>query len=64
VHAIAIDSKYGVPTVALHTHVFEQVVETVTRIHGMPEARYAFVPQPVTGKTASSYEPTLMERIR
>src|SRR5207249_1108886 len=52
VHAIAIDSKYGVPTVALHTHVFEKVVETVTRIHGMPEARYAFVPQPVMGKTA------------
>src|SRR5207237_6416577 len=25
---------------------------TVTRIHGMPEARYAFVPQPVMGKTA------------
>src|SRR5207249_2476258 len=52
VHAIAIDSKYGVPTVALHTHVFEKVVETVTRIHGMREARYAFVPQPVMGKTA------------
>ncbi len=51
-HAIAIDSNYGVPTVALHTHVFEKVVKTVTRIHGMPEARYAFVPQPVMGKTA------------
>ena len=37
---------------ALHTHVFEKVVKTVTRIHGMPEARYAFVPQPVMGKTA------------
>src|SRR5919106_4171597 len=49
---MTIDSKYGVPTVALHTHVFEKVVETVTRIHGMPEARYAFVPQPVMGKTA------------
>jgi len=38
--------------VALHTHVFKQVVESVTRMHGMPQARYAFVPQPVMGKTA------------
>ena len=51
-HAITIDSKYGVPTVALHTHVFEKVVESVTRVHGMPQAHYAFVPQPVMGKSA------------
>jgi len=49
---MTLDSKYAVPTMALHTHVFQKVVETVTRIHGMPEARYAFVPQPVMGKTA------------
>ena len=49
---MTLDSKYGVPTMALHTHVFQKVVESVTRIHGMPEARYAFVPQPVMGKTA------------
>ena len=49
---MTLDSNYGVPTMALHTHVFQKVVETVTRIHGMPEARYAFVPQPVMGKTA------------
>ena len=52
-HAITLDSKYGVPTMALHTHVFKQVVESVTRMHGMPQARYAFVPQPVMGKTAA-----------
>jgi hypothetical protein len=52
VHAITIDSKYGVPTVALHTHVFEKVVHSVTQMHGMPQARYTFVPQPVMGKTA------------
>jgi hypothetical protein len=46
------DSKYGVPTVAIHTNVFEKVVESVTRMHGMPQARYTFVPQPVMGKTA------------
>src|ERR1700745_871559 len=37
---------------ALHTHVFKNVVKSVTRMHGMPQARYAFVPQPVMGKTA------------
>jgi hypothetical protein len=52
VHAIALDSKYHVPTVAIHTNVFEKAVQSVTRMHGMPEARYSFVPQPVMGKTA------------
>jgi len=51
VHAIALDSKYGVPTVAIHTNAFEKAVQSVTRMHGMPEARYTFVPQPVMGKT-------------
>ena len=51
-HAIALDSKYGVPTVAIHTNVFEKAVQSVTRMHGMPQARYTFVPQPVMGKTA------------
>ena len=51
-HAIALDSKYHVPTVAIHTNVFEKAVQSVTRMHGMPEARYSFVPQPVMGKTA------------
>src|SRR5215469_18207248 len=37
---------------ALHTHVFKNVVTSVTQMHGMPQARYAFVPQPVMGKTA------------
>src|SRR4029450_259912 len=46
------DSKYGVPTVAIHTNAFEKVVQSVTQIHGMPQARYTFVPQPVMGKTA------------
>ncbi len=46
------DSKYGVPTVAIHTNAFEKVVQSVTQLHGMPQARYTFVPQPVMGKTA------------
>jgi hypothetical protein len=41
-----------VPTVAIHTNVFEKAVQSVTRMHGMAEARYTFVPQPVMGKTA------------
>jgi hypothetical protein len=49
---MTIDSKYGVPTVAIHTHVFEKVVDSVNRVHGMPNAPRAFVPQPVMGKTA------------
>jgi len=52
VHGMTIDSKYGVPTVAVHTHVFEKVVQSVTRVSGMPQARYVFVPQPVMGKSA------------
>ena len=41
------------PTVALHTHVFHRVVASVTRMAGLPEARRAFVPQPVMGKSAA-----------
>src|SRR5438094_10233983 len=48
---MTIESKYGVPTVAFHTHVFEKVVRSVTRVNGMPRMRFAFVPQPVMGKS-------------
>ncbi len=51
-HGMTIDSKYGVPTVAIHTNVFEKVVRSVARVNGMPRARIAFVPQPVMGKSA------------
>jgi hypothetical protein len=50
---MTIESQYQVPTVALHTHVFEKVVRAVTRFNGMPGMRTAFVPQPVMGKTAA-----------
>src|ERR1051325_4155146 len=49
---MTIDRGYQVPTVALHTNVFERVVKSVCRMNGMPGMRYAFVPQPVMGKTA------------
>jgi hypothetical protein len=51
VHAITLESKYGVPTVAIHTDIFRRLVDSVVRAKGMPRARYAFVPQPVMGKT-------------
>lgn len=48
---MTLESKYRVPTVAFHTHVFEKVVQSVTRVNGMPRMRFAFVPQPVMGKS-------------
>jgi hypothetical protein len=51
-HAITLETKYGVPTVALHTDKFDRVVQSVTRMAGLPQAPRAFVPQPVMGKTA------------
>jgi hypothetical protein len=50
-HAITLETKYGVPTVALHTDKFDKVVASVTKMAGLPEAPRAFVPQPVMGKT-------------
>ncbi|MBI3060501.1 MAG: hypothetical protein HYY83_00755 [Deltaproteobacteria bacterium] len=46
-----IDHDYGVPTVALHTSVFQWVVRSVARANGMPHMRQVFVPQPVIGKS-------------
>jgi hypothetical protein len=51
-HAITLETKYGVPTVALHTDKFDRVVQSVTKMAGLPQAPRVFVPQPVMGKTA------------
>ncbi|WP_172294654.1 hypothetical protein [Pseudoruegeria sp. HB172150] len=51
-HAITLESKYGVPTVAVHTEKFVRVVRSVVRVGGLPQARLVFVPQPVMGRTA------------
>src|SRR4051794_8333317 len=48
---MTLESKYGVPTVAFHTHVFEKVVRSVARVSGMPRMRFAFVTQPVMGRS-------------
>ncbi|HLG12825.1 MAG TPA: UGSC family (seleno)protein, partial [Dehalococcoidia bacterium] len=49
---MALESKYGVPTVALHTDKFDRVVRSTTRVAGLPQAAFVFVPQPVMGKPA------------
>src|SRR5580693_1509469 len=51
-HAITLDTKYGVPTVAMHTDKFDKVVKSTASVGGLPNAPCAFVPQPVMGKTA------------
>jgi hypothetical protein len=52
-HEVTLEAKYGVPTVALHTHKFDRVVRSTLRIGGLPQAAVAFVPQPVMGKSAA-----------
>jgi hypothetical protein len=52
-HAITLETKYAVPTVALHTDMFDKVVRSVTKMGGLPEAASVFVPQPVMGRTVA-----------
>src|SRR4029078_951158 len=41
------ESKYGIPTVGVHVHVFARLVNSTVRTNGMPRARQAFVPAPM-----------------
>ncbi len=50
-HAITLETRYGVPAAALHTDKFVKVVQSVTRMGGLPQAALVFVPQPVMGKS-------------
>lgn len=50
-HAVTLETKYGVPAIAVHTEKFNRVVQSVVRVAGLPQARLVFVPQPVMGKT-------------
>src|SRR5262249_42021133 len=52
-HAITLETRYGVPTVPLHTDKFDKVVQSVTKMAGLPQAQRAFVPQPVMGKSTA-----------
>ena len=44
---MTIEAKDGVPTVAMHTDKFTQVVRSVAAVNGIPGLRQVFVPQPV-----------------
>ncbi|HSV84287.1 MAG TPA: UGSC family (seleno)protein [Ramlibacter sp.] len=50
-HAITLETKYGVPAVAVHTEKFVKVVQSVARMGGLPQLPLVFVPQPVMGKS-------------
>jgi hypothetical protein len=41
----------GVPSIAVHTHVFNRLAKSTARLRGIPTLRQAFVPQPVVGRT-------------
>ncbi len=45
--------KAGVPSVAVHTHVFARLAQSTARTAGMPRTRQAYVPQPVVDRSAS-----------
>ena len=44
---IDMESKYGIPTVGVHVHVFARLVDSTVRTNGMPRARQAFVRAPM-----------------
>ncbi|HWM47887.1 MAG TPA: UGSC family (seleno)protein [Xanthobacteraceae bacterium] len=41
----------GVPSVAVHTHVFARLAQATARAAGMPRTRQAYVPQPIVDQT-------------
>lgn len=50
-HAVTLETRYGVPAVAVHTDKFVKVVQSTVRMAGLPQAALVFVPQPVMGRT-------------
>ena len=42
----------GVPSVAVHTHVFARLAKATALANGMPTTRQVFVPQPVVDRTS------------
>ena len=52
-HAITLETKYGVPTVALHTDKFVRIARSVSRMGGLQQVPQVFVPQPVMGQDAA-----------
>ena len=50
---MSLDHTFQVPTVAVHTDIFQRVTSPVARVNGMPRMRQVYVPQPVMGKSAA-----------
>jgi hypothetical protein len=50
-HVMELESDYGVPAVGVHADAFVRLVDSVSKANGMPRARRAFVPTPVTSRT-------------
>jgi hypothetical protein len=50
-HVMELESDYGVPSVGVHADAFVRLVDSVSRANGMPRARRAFVPTPVTNRS-------------
>lgn len=48
---MTLEADYGVPAVGVHADVFARLVKSVVEVNGMPKARRAFVPTPVTNRT-------------
>ena len=48
---MSIDLKYQVPTVCVHTSMFNAVTKSVVRVNGAPSMRQVYIPHPVMGKT-------------
>ena len=44
----------GVPSIAVHTHVFARLARATALANGMPRTRQAFVPQPLVGRSAEN----------
>jgi len=42
----------GIPTVAVHTHIFARLARATAQANGMPRMRQVFVPQPLVGQSA------------
>jgi hypothetical protein len=54
----------GVPSVAVHTHVFKRLCNATALAMGMPRLRQAYVPQPVVDRSLPTFAPTSKVRIR
>jgi hypothetical protein len=53
---MTLDHTYQVPTVAVHTDIFQRATKSVARVNGMPKMRQVYVPQPVMGKSPAELQ--------